>query len=47
MRSQKKITTAQDLVKRYTESIEYVLKHGSSIEKAMVEVVLEAASEVV
>jgi hypothetical protein len=47
MRSQKNITTAQDIVKRYPESIEYVLKHGSSIEKAMIEVVLEAAGEVI
>ncbi|MGV8078018.1 MAG: hypothetical protein ACP5N0_12165 [Methanosarcina sp.] len=46
MRAQKKITAAQNVVKRYPESIEYVLKHGSSIEKAMVEVVLEAAGEV-
>jgi hypothetical protein len=46
MRSQKKVTTAQDIIKQYPESIEYVLKHGSSIEKAMVEVVLEAAGEV-
>lgn len=47
MRSQKKDTTAQDIVKRYPESIEYVLKHGAPLEKAMVEVVLEAAGEVV
>jgi len=46
MRSQEKVTTAQDIIKRYPESIEYVLKHGSSLEKAMVEVVLEAAGEV-
>lgn len=47
MRSQNKVTTAQDIVKRYPESIEYVLKHGAPLEKAMVEVVLEAAGEVV
>ena len=46
MRSQRKVTTVEDIVKRYPKSIEYVLKHGSSIEKAMVEVVLEAAGEV-
>lgn len=44
MRSQNKVTTAQDIVKRYPESIEYVLKHGAPLEKAMVEVVLEAAA---
>lgn len=45
MRSQNKVTTAQDIVKRYPQSIEYVLKHGALFEKAMVEVVLEAAGE--
>ena len=46
MRSQNKVTTAQDIVKRHPESIKYVLKHGPPFEKAMVEVVLEAAGEV-
>lgn len=47
MKPQDKVTTAQDIVKRYPESIKYVLKHGAPLEKAMVEVVLEAAGEVV
>ena len=47
MKSQNKVTTAQEIIKRYPESIEYVLKHGAPLEKAMVEVVLEAAGEVV
>lgn len=47
MKSQNKVTTARDIVKRYPESIESVLKHGVPLEKAMVEVVLEAAGEVV
>ena len=47
MRSQRNATTAQDIVKRHPESIKYVLKHGQPLEKAMVEVVLEAAGEVV